>query len=222
LHKEYSGDIRLSSSETHVKTLVSLDDVPVCRPDGTVLFRTGKQRIQQGDRVVILGENGAGKSQFIRLLCRAIHDGVETPGLRCSPSIVLGYADQQMTQLPDQETPFGYITSRFSLGDQRSRSLLAGAGFPVVQQSKPIGAFSLGQKARLGMLALRLTQPNFYLMDEPTNHVDIVGQEKLEAEILAQEATAILVSHDRSFVSAVGTRFLEIRRSCLIEVDAFC
>lgn len=222
LHKERSGDIRLRSSETHAKTLVSLDDVPICRPDGTVLFRTGKLRIHQGDRIVILGANGAGKSQFIRLLRSAVQDQEEMPGVRCAPSLVLGYADQLMTQLPDQETPFGYITSRFSLGDQRSRSLLAGTGFPVAQQDKLIGAFSLGQKARLGMLALRLTQPNFYLLDEPTNHVDIAGQEKLESEILAQKATCVLVSHDRSFVSAVGTRFLEIRRSHLIEGSAFC
>jgi ATPase subunit of ABC transporter with duplicated ATPase domains len=64
-----------------------------------------------------------------------------------------------------------------------------------------------------------LTEPNFYLMDEPTNHVDITGQERLESEILEHEATTILVSHDRSFVRAIGTRFLEIRGKRLLEVD---
>lgn len=67
------------------------------------------------------------------------------------------------------------------------------------------------------MLVLRLTEPNFYLLDEPTNHVDIPGQEKLEAEILAQNATCLLVSHDRSFVKAIGTRFLRIENGKLIE-----
>ena len=58
---------------------------------------------------------------------------------------------------------------------------------------------------------MRLTEPNFYLMDEPTNHVDIPGREQLESEILDSEATCLLVSHDRSFVNTIGTRFLLIR-----------
>jgi ATPase subunit of ABC transporter with duplicated ATPase domains len=57
-------------------------------------------------------------------------------------------------------------------------------------------------------------------MDEPTNHVDITGQERLEAEILEHRATTILVSHDRSFVRNIGTRFFEIRRNRLVEVDS--
>ena len=191
----------------------------MCKPDGQVLFRTGKLKIFQGERVVILGQNGAGKSQFVGLIHRAIENRDTVPGVRCHPTIVLGYADQQMSQLPDRETPFDFITTRFRLGDQRSRTLLAGAGFPVAQQMRLIGQFSLGQKARLGMLALRLTQPNFYLLDEPTNHVDIAGQEKLEAEILAQEATCILVSHDRKLVSTIGTRYLLIDKGRLIEGD---
>ncbi len=77
-------------------------------------------------------------------------------------------------------------------------------------QARPIGHLSPGQKARLGLLALRLAEPNFYLLDEPTNHVDIPGQERLEAELLAHGVTCVLVSHDRSFVRAVSTRFLLI------------
>jgi ATPase subunit of ABC transporter with duplicated ATPase domains len=97
--------------------------------------------------------------------------------------------------------------------------LLAGAGFPVDRQNCPVGAFSLGQKARLGMLVLRLIEPNFYLLDEPTNHVDISGQEKLETEIIAQESTCILVSHDRRFVKSIATRYLKIENGKLLETE---
>ena len=69
------------------------------------------------------------------------------------------------------------------------------------------------------MLALRLAEPNLYLMDEPTTHVDIPGQEMLEAEILAHEATTVAVSHDRSFVASIGTRFLLIDGTKLKEID---
>ena len=69
------------------------------------------------------------------------------------------------------------------------------------------------------MLILRLIKPNFYLLDEPTNHLDIEGQEALEAELLTQGATCVLVSHDRSFVRAVGNRFWLIESKKLTEVD---
>jgi len=132
---------------------------------------------------------------------------------------VLGYTDQEMAQLPQRATPWDLVAG-FNVGDHRCRALLASAGFAIEKQQRPIATLSFGQKARLGLLVLRLTEPNFYLMDEPTNHVDIPGREALEGEILAHEATAILVSHDRSFVRNVGTRFLLIDGRRLKEVES--
>jgi ATPase subunit of ABC transporter with duplicated ATPase domains len=76
-----------------------------------------------------------------------------------------------------------------------------------------------GQKARLTMLALRLTNPNFYLLDEPTNHLDIDGQEALEEELLKHQASCVLASHDRSFIRAIGNRFWLIEKRKLTEVE---
>ena len=220
VHVERSGDIRLTNRGTHAKVLIQLDDVSVTTPDGRPLFRTGKLNLLQGDRVVLLGLNGVGKSQLVKLLHRAALAGeAGLPGIRISPSVVLAYVDQHMSQLPAKQTPFDFIAGTFRLGDQRSRSLLAGAGFPVDRQDRLIQQFSPGQKARLGLLALRLAEPNLYLMDEPTTHVDIPGQEMLEAEILAHEATTVAVSHDRSFVASIGTRFLLIDTEKLKEND---
>jgi ATPase subunit of ABC transporter with duplicated ATPase domains len=87
-------------------------------------------------------------------------------------------------------------------------------------QARPVGRLSGGQKARLGMLMLRLANPNFYLLDEPTNHLDIEGQEALESELLGHQASCLLVSHDRSFVRAVGNRFWMIDRKRLVEVES--
>ena len=168
---------------------------------------------------MLLGRNGVGKSQFAQLLRRTLN-GEETPGVRASPSIVMGYVDQLMSHLPEASTPHEYISGTFRPGDQRTISLLASAGFSVDMQRRPIARLSPGQKARLGLLALRLTEPNFYLMDEPTNHVDITGQERLEAEILAHEATCVIVSHDRAFVQAIATRFLLIDGGKITEVDS--
>jgi ATPase subunit of ABC transporter with duplicated ATPase domains len=219
VHVEKSGDIRLGNRGTHAKVLMSLAGLDVTAPDGRTLFRIGKLDIFQGDRIVLLGRNGVGKSRMVALLARALAQGEEMAGVRVSPSVVLGYVDQQMSQLPAQDTPQGFIGGSFRLGDQRTISLLAGAGFSVRLQRQKIATLSPGQRARLGMLALRLTEPNFYLLDEPTNHVDIVGQAQLEAEILAHHATCVLVSHDRRFVETIGTRFLVIEGGRLQERD---
>jgi ATPase subunit of ABC transporter with duplicated ATPase domains len=213
------GEIRLANRGTHARLMLSLAGVDVRAPDGRHLFRVAKLDIFQQDRVVLLGRNGVGKSQFVQLLRRALTGG-DVAGLRASTSIVMGYVDQLMSHLPDALTPHGFIGERFRPGDQRTISLLAGAGFSVDMRRRPIGRLSLGQKARLGLLALRLSEPNFYLMDEPTNHVDIAGQERLEQEILAHEATCVIVSHDRAFAGAIGTRFLLIERGTIAEIDA--
>ena len=218
--RERVGAIRLSNRGIHARVLASVDDVAVTTPDGALLFRTGPLKIFQRDRIVLSGPNGTGKSQFIGLLNRAVQQNDTVPGLSVSPSVVPGYLDQQMSHLPPDQTPLGFILDKFSLGNQRSLSLLAGAGFDHDTQHRPIAHLSLGQRARLGLLALRLTEPNLYLMDEPTNHVDIAGQERLEAEILAHDATCVLASHDRFFVRAIGTRFLRIEAGRLREVDA--
>ncbi|KQU81732.1 ABC transporter [Ensifer sp. Root31] len=220
-HQERSaGVIRLANRGTHAKILVTLDDIRVETPDGTPLFRTGKRWICQGDRIVLLGENGAGKTRLVNLIRTAIEEperGPET--LKATPSLVLGYSDQALAGLSDKETPLVALSRRFSLGDQKVRSLLAGAGVGIDMQDKPVGRLSGGQKARLAMLLLRLREPNFYLLDEPTNHLDIEGQEALEDELMKNEVSCLLVSHDRSFVRNIGNRFWLIEKRRLVEVE---
>ena len=216
-HKEASaGAIKLTNSGTHAKALIALNEAVISTPDGRELFRTGQKWIEKGDRVVLLGANGTGKTQLVRAVLAAIEgrDGA----IKAVPSLALGYSDQGLAQLPDQATPFDLVT-RQTEADSTARNLLAGAGVKTDWQSKPLAKLSGGQKARLAMLLLRLSNPNFYLLDEPTNHLDIEGQEALEAELLTQGATCLLVSHDRHFVRAVGSRFWQIIGKRLTEVD---
>ena len=216
-HQERSaGAIRLSNSGTHAKALITLSDAMIATPDGRALFATGQKWIERGDRVVLLGANGAGKTQMMEAVRRAC-EGVEGQ-IRAVPALRLGHSDQVLAQLPDRATPFDLV-SRMGQADQATRSLLAGAGIRVDRQGERVATLSGGQKARLAMLILRLGQPNFYLLDEPTNHLDVEGQEALEGELLAQGATCLLVSHDRSFVRNVGSRFWQIDGKRLIEVE---
>jgi len=220
LHKERHGDITLANRGTHAKVILSFDDVTVDAPNGDKLFGIEKVLIHAGDRVVVLAENGAGKTQFIKKVHRAFLKEGSEQGIWVTPSTVLGYADQEISQLPTDESPESFILQHKGVGNSRCRSLLANIGFEFEKQSKPIGHLSYGQRSRLALLSLRLIEPNFYLLDEPTNHVDIPGREMLEAEIVEKAATAIIVSHDREFTRSVGTRYFEIekKRKRLIEV----
>ena len=215
-----AGTIRLANRGTHAKVLVTLEDAAVETPDGRLLFRTGKQFIGKGDRIVLLGPNGSGKTRLLMMLRAAIgNPDAARAGIKATQSLVLGYCDQALAGLDDSDTPMRTIVRRFDVGDQRARTLLAGCGLSIEMQSRPVGRLSGGQKARLGMLVLRLTQPNFYLLDEPTNHLDIDGQEALEDELMEHQASCLLVSHDRNFVRNVGNRFWLIERKKLVELE---
>ena len=157
LVKVRAGEIRLSNKGTHAKVLVSLDNVAVSAPTGQPLFRTGTLKLFQGDRLVIGGGNGTGKSCFAGLLRRAMLDRDDVPGISVAPSVTAGYLDQRMSTLPAAETPHAFIAGRFRPGDRQAVRLLASAGFDIDTQRRPIAALSLGQKTRLGLLALRLT-----------------------------------------------------------------
>ena len=220
-HLERSaGTIKLANRTTHAKVLVTLGDAEVETPDRRLLFRTGKQFICRGDRIVLLGSNGVGKTRLVAMLRAAIENpDTAQAGIKATQSLVLGYCDQALADLADTDTPMRTIVRRFEVGDQRARALLAGAGLSIEMQGRTIGQLSGGQKARLGMLVLRLTQPNFYLLDEPTNHLDIEGQEALEAELMDHQASCLLVSHDRNFVRTVGNRFWLIDKKKLVELE---
>lgn len=217
-HREKgAGEIKLGNSGTHAKALVTFDDVLVSTPDGRPLYTTGPKWITPGDRIVLLGANGTGKTQLVQMVHRALIG--EDSLVKSAPSVTLGYSDQHLSQLIESQTPMQSIGD-FGLGDQRARGLLASAGVAMQMQDAPLGKLSGGQKARLAMLVLRLQHPNFYLLDEPTNHLDIEGQEALEEELTRHDAGCLLVSHDRSLVRNVGNRFWWIDRRRLVEVDS--
>lgn len=218
-HREKgAGDIRLANSGTHAKALITLEDIDVETPDGRFLYKTGQKWITKGDRVVLLGANGTGKTQLVKMIERALEGA--TDQVKCATSVVPACSDQHLSQLPDALTPMEAVAGQFNIGDQRARAALAAAGIAMQMQDTRIGALSGGQKARLAMLVLRLANPNFYLLDEPTNHLDIEGQEALEHELITQNAACLLVSHDRSFLRNVGNRFWWISGKKLEEVDS--
>ncbi|MDQ8729954.1 ABC-F family ATP-binding cassette domain-containing protein [Bradyrhizobium sp. LHD-71] len=217
-HQERSaGAIRLTNSGTHAKALVTIDDAAITTPDGRLLFRTGRFWIEKGDRLAVLGANGAGKTRLVKRLQAALA-GSE-PDIRGAASLRLGHSDQALSQLDGFATPLDAVTRSSDLTEHHARAQLAGAGIAIDAQAAPIAGLSGGQRARLAMLLLRLAQPNFYLLDEPTNHLDIEGQDMLQSELIEHGAACLMVSHDRAFVRALATRIWVITGKRLVEVD---
>ena len=220
-HRERSaGLVALGGADISTRVLMRIAPFEERLPDGTLLFRSGPLFVCRGDRIVLLGENGAGKSRLMERMQRAIAGQGDDPAIQPTPSLKAGYMDQALDMLARARTPLNALVQRFPLGEQRARSLLAGAGIAVEKQEKPLDRLSGGQRARLALLMLRLAEPNFLLLDEPTNHLDIDGQEALGDELASEGRAAFLVSHDRAFVRAAANRFWLISGRKLQEVDS--
>ncbi|NMA98227.1 MAG: ABC-F family ATP-binding cassette domain-containing protein, partial [Phyllobacteriaceae bacterium] len=155
VHRDRTGLVKLGNSGAEARVMMTFDNIVISTPDGRALFKVDKLHIFQGDRIVLLGRNGTGKSQFMRVVTEAL-GGKAVPGLKVSPQVVPGYLDQALAWLPLEPSPLDYLLHRFDEGDRRTIALLAGAGFPADRQTKPIRTLSLGQRARVALLALRL------------------------------------------------------------------
>jgi ATPase subunit of ABC transporter with duplicated ATPase domains len=216
--------LELNDGEIEAKVALRLQDLKVTTPDGArTLVTIDRLAIGAGERIALLGVNGAGKSMLLSALARAYdpaqvhYDG--QAAVRFNPACRLVYFDQRMQQLPLDDSPLEYLVQTKGATDAQAIGLLAKAGFEYKRIRDPILELSHGERSRLMFLRMKLVTPNFYLLDEPTNHLDIEGQEDLEAQLEETEVSCIFVSHDRYFTRSAATRFLEIRRGKLVEVE---
>ena len=221
--------LELSEGEIDAKVALRLTNLDVMVP-GTVggggrkLLAIDRLTVAAGDRVAVLGVNGAGKSTLLSALAAAYDPALEhydsQAAIRFNPSCRLVYFDQSMRDLPLEVTLLDYVAGAEGATEKEAIRLLAQAGFSFARVRQPIGLLSHGERARLVFLRLKLLRPNIYLLDEPTNHLDIEGQEALEAELEQGEVSCLFVSHDRYFTRTAATRFLEIRKGRLVEVES--
>ncbi len=207
--------LSLELSDTRSKQVVAVERLPVTVA-GRTLFEVDELVIRPGERLALLGHNGAGKSTFIRALVAAAGAGDER--IRFSPQTMLGYYDQELDEVTGEESMMAFAARRTERDEQTLRNALVSAGFPYAVHGNVVGRLSGGERARLLFLVLSLNAPNFLVMDEPTNHIDIDGKEALEAQLTGSDATLLITSHDRRFLTTVAERYLWIRGSELVEI----
>lgn len=164
-------------------------------------------RIRRGQKIGILGPNGAGKSTFLKTVAGLIPPVSGEYSL--GNQITMGYFDQHSSEISSSKTVAEHFHDLFpSLTEKEVRSTLGAYLFGGKEAGKRVDMLSGGEKSRLVLAELLQSRPNFLILDEPTNHMDIRAKETLESAFLAYTGTILFVSHDRYFLSRVAESIL--------------
>ena len=172
-------------------------------------------QLRKGERLAVLGENGKGKSTLLKTLVGILSplDGTFTIG----PNVEFGYFDQQRAVINDAD-PEQTVLDNFweeypKLLREEVRSALGSFMFSQEEVMKKMGQLSGGEKVRLALCKMFRTKPNLLILDEPTNHMDMIGKGALEQMLKGFPGTVLFVSHDRYFIHQVATGVLEFGKN---------
>ncbi len=177
---------------------------------GKTLICGGQLNIVRGEKVALVGENGTGKTTFLKAVAsnnRAITRG---------RYVKLALFDQEGLNLNPENTVLQELWERHAAATQTDvRALLARSGLFEEDMQKRVKSLSGGERAKLALAVLQSENANFLLLDEPTNHLDLPARESLEKALKNFDGTVLFVSHDRYFISAVATKIVEIENEKL-------
>lgn len=177
--------------------------------DGDIVLLDANLTIARGERVGIVGRNGAGKS----VLGNIIAGAVESTEGECwvGPSIVIDTFAQGHETLPLDSSPLELVRAAKPFYENEAVALLGRFLFRYEQVRQPVYTLSGGERSRLQLLLLMLGKANCLLLDEPTNHLDIDSAEVLEGALEEYDGTVIVISHDRYFLDRIVDRIIEVR-----------
>ncbi|MBQ8140135.1 MAG: ABC-F family ATP-binding cassette domain-containing protein [Clostridia bacterium] len=165
--------------------------------------------VKKNDRLFIVGPNGCGKSTLIKLILGKL--SLSKGYIEAGYNVNIGYYDQENQNLTPQNTVLDELWNAYpNLPELKIRSTLAAFRFFGDDVFKLVSTLSGGERARLTLAKLILSQMNLLVLDEPTNHLDIDSKEALEEALKAFDGTVITVSHDRYFISKLATRIIDM------------
>lgn len=177
-------------------------------PDKT-LFSGVNFDIRRSEKVAIIGPNGVGKSTLFKMLLGKVkYDSGE---IKLGTNVNIGYYDQEQQTLDETKTIFQEISDTYpNMTNGEIRNVLAAFVFTGDDIFKTIGSLSGGEKGRISLAKIMLSEANLLMLDEPTNHLDMFSKEILENAINSYEGTVIYISHDRYFINRTAERILDL------------
>jgi ATP-binding cassette, subfamily F, member 3 len=221
--------LKLQGEALSANRLVEISPFTVKPPQSnSALFDMTAMHIKSGDRIAVLGSNGCGKSTLLNFLHRhyllkKFEEAAAAPldTTKCSVTFHercrLGYYDQSLEQLNDQDTLTDALGRFASISNEQSTRALVRAGFEYVRHDQKIASLSGGERARLLFVGLTLARYHLLFLDEPTNHLDMEGKEELIETLNEFEGATVLVSHDRNLIEQSCNRFWLIKNGFLTE-----
>lgn len=195
--------------------VVELADVRQTLPNGRCLFDGLEATLWHGDRVGLVGDNGAGKSFLLRQLLQP--EQIEDGRIIIGPSVKIGYYAQEHETLNPDNDLITELRHAAPLSREAVVAFLHRFLYSYRQMQQPIRLLSGGERSRLQLAKLVLQKPNLLLLDEPTNNLDIASIEVLEEALEQFEGTVLVVSHDRYFLDQVVERVLALENGRLSE-----
>lgn len=197
-------EFRFSYTEKPYENVLTVENLNL-GIGGKSLICGGQLNITRGEKVALVGENGTGKTTFLRAVMgndRAIVRG---------RYVKIALFDQEGLNLDPENTVLAELWERHAAATQTDmRALLARSGLFEEDMQKQVKSLSGGERAKLALAVLQSENANFLLLDEPTNHLDLPARESLERALKEFTGTVLFVSHDRYFISAVADKIVEI------------
>ena len=207
-------DARFASREFRGDEVLQLKGVSKSFGDRT-LFSDVYLRVEGGERIAFLGENGTGKTTLLNMIAGA--EPVGSGIIRMGPAIRAAYLPQIIHfDHPERSLLDTMLYEKRNITPQTARNRLAAYQFQGEDVFKSVSVLSGGELSRLRLCMLMDEEINFLILDEPTNHLDIISKEILEDALNNYEGTVLYVSHDRYFINRTATRILELTNHKLV------
>lgn len=183
--------------------------------DGNTLFSDISLDIRRGERVALIGNNGTGKTTILKII-----NGIIAPdkgNVTLGTNVSIGYYDQEHNILNPDKTLFDELSDAYpDLNNTKIRNTLAAFLFTGDDVFKYIRELSGGERGRVSLAKLMLSNANCLILDEPTNHLDITSKEILENALSSYTGTVLYVSHDRYFINSTATRIIELTGKTIV------
>ena len=208
-------DARFSTAEFHGDEMLGIRNVAKSYGDKH-LFDSISLKVEGGERIALIGDNGTGKSTLIKMIMGELYP--DDGRIKLGPQAKPAYLPQIIHfDHPDWNLVENMMASKRGLSAQSARNRLAAYDFRGEDVFKPVSVLSGGEQSRLRLCMLMDGEVNFLILDEPTNHLDIASREWIEEAVESYDGTLLFVSHDRYFINRFATRIWELAEGTITD-----